>query len=59
MSYDPLPDEYHFAKKPMMTTSESKIDVVFTCPLCEDPLKNAVGNKSGEDSVECEGSCAT
>ena len=42
------------AKKPVLTTSESKVDVGFTFPICKHPI-----NKSGEDSVECEGSCAT
>lgn len=31
----------------------------FTCPICLDPILEAVGRKAGDDAIECDGSCAT
>ena len=31
----------------------------FICPICDDVIVDAVGNKSGDDSIQCDGRCAT
>lgn len=31
----------------------------FICPICLDPIVEAVGKKAGDDAIECDGSCAT
>ena len=31
----------------------------FVCPICDKAILDAVGKKSGEDAVECDGRCAT
>lgn len=31
----------------------------FTCPICEDNILDQVGSKPGEDSIFCDGTCAT
>ena len=38
----------------------SKEDKVhYICPICDEPIVDAVGNDAGHDSVECSGTCAT
>lgn len=31
----------------------------FTCPICEEVIVDASGKKQGQDSIECDGNCAT
>lgn len=43
------------AKSQAVTTKKVK----FTCPICDEVIIDAVGDKPGEDSIECDGRCAT
>ena len=40
-------------------TSMNRNKECFFCPICDEVILDAVGNKPGEDSIQCDGSCAT
>ena len=40
-------------------STERRIKEQFFCSICEERIEEAVGKKSGHESVLCEGSCAT
>lgn len=41
------------------TTSGAIKKVSFTCPICDETIKDAVGRRKGQDAIECDGICAT
>lgn len=44
---------------PRTVTNLRDKKVQFRCPICDLIIKDAEGKKQGEDSVECDGNCAT
>ena len=40
-------------------STERRIKEQFFCPICEERIEEAVGKKTGHESVLCDGSCAT
>lgn len=46
-------------QKSTKTTSSKKQAELYTCPICDDVIQEALGKKTGDDAIECSGSCMT
>ena len=41
----------------MAKTTKKSEKTSITCPICLEPIKDAIGNRKGEDSIYCDGLC--
>ena len=59
-AFSTLPSSLKRSSPHSSASTVSREDKVqYICPICDEPILDAVGKDAGHDSVECSGTCAT